>query len=334
MTTLVSPVTPVTPVAGWGRPGLGPADPADSADRGAVDRTLAFTAMGGTVSLRVTCAADRVSSADADLRAVAARIRAWADRLTRFDTASDLSVLNRDPWASAVPVGATLGAVLEQAMVLEQRTEGLVDVTLLDARLAAQDGGPSEPPSGHWWLERRGRHRSVSRQGRVTFDLDGVGKGWVADRALELLHAYPAAMVDADGDIALRVAHDTPWQVAIADPRDDTVDLAVLTVPRRWAGGRVGISTSGTSVHRWPGANGPRHHLIDPRTGRPAQTDVVQATVVAETALAAEALAKSAVISGSDEGLDLLERAGAQAEVLLLQSGDSIATLRTLDWMS
>ncbi|HQU01555.1 MAG TPA: FAD:protein FMN transferase, partial [Acetobacteraceae bacterium] len=63
-----------------------------------------------------------------------------------------------------------------------------------------------------------------------------------------------------------------------------TEHLAILTLaadrgPRSW-----GVATSGTSVHRWPTAFGETHHLIDPRTRRPASTDVVQATVVAGSA--------------------------------------------------
>ena len=141
-------------------------------------------------------------------------------------------------------------------------------------------------------------------------------------------------MVDADGDVALRVADGSSWQVAIADPRADGADLTVLRIPGRWGLRRSGISTSGTSVHRWEHVDGVRHHLIDPRTSRPAPTDVVQATVVAESALVAEALAKSAVILGSADGLDLLERAGAWAEVLLLESGEVISTMRSLDWLA
>jgi hypothetical protein len=48
----------------------------------------------------------------------------------------------------------------------------------------------------------------------------------------------------------------------------------------------------------------------------------------------AEALAKSAVILGSADGLDLLERAGAWAEVMLLESGEVISTMRSLDWLA
>ncbi len=55
--------------------------------------------------------------------------------------------------------------------------------------------------------------------------------------------------------------------------------------------------------------------------------------MVAESALVAEALAKSAVIRGSDAGLGLLERSGAWAAVLLLESGEVVATAATSAWL-
>ena len=183
-------------------------------------------------------------------------------------------------------------------------------------------------------MEGRGRDCTVRREGRVRFDLDGVAKGWFADRALALLGAYPAALVDADGDVALRVPAWSSWRVSVADPIDEATDLAVLSVPRARRGHPFGVATSGTSVHRWHVNGGPTHHLIDPHTGRPSETDVVQASVVAESALAAEALAKAAVIAGSEEGMHMLERSGAWAAVLLLEGGEVIASPQTMRWLA
>jgi thiamine biosynthesis lipoprotein len=219
-------------------------------------------------------------------------------------------------------------------MAVGERTEGLVDVTLLDARLAAEGGAVPHPGGGRWWLAGSGRHRIVGRDGRVSFDLDGVGKGWIADRALALCASYPSAMVDADGDVAIRVDPATPWEIAVADPRMRGVELAVLRVPTAACGRRLGIATSGTSVHRWRHRDGERHHIIDPRTGRSARTDIVQATVVAAGALEAEGWAKAAVILGSDDALDLLERSDARAAVLLLEDGEVVATTRSLEWLA
>jgi thiamine biosynthesis lipoprotein len=77
-------------------------------------------------------------------------------------------------------------------------------------------------------------------------------------------------------------------------------------------------------------AGSSNHHIIDPRTGLPAQTDVVQATVVAGSALRAEALAKAALIAGSANGLRLLERAGVRGAVLLTAEGEVLALPATL----
>ena len=299
-----------------------------------LERSLAFTAMGGLVRLHVACHQEQASRADRDLRLVAARIEAWARRLTRFEPDSDLCVLNRQPGAPHASVRPTLCAVLRRSQSVAERTEGIVDVGLLAARLAAETGDDPPPAPASWTLRAHARGGVVHREGTVRFDLDGVGKGWIADRALALLSGYPAALVDADGDIAVRTNAAQPWQLAVADPRHDDEDLATLVLEAGRKAGRLGVATSGTSVHRWQHDTGSRHHLIDPRTGRPAITDVVQATVIAESALAAESLAKAVVISGSEEGLDLAERGGSLAEVLLLDDGEVIVSPRTLEWLA
>jgi FAD:protein FMN transferase len=213
-------------------------------------------------------------------------------------------------------------------------TGGLVDVTRLGERLAAESGspGPAGTASHAWRLEAHGRRGAlVTRRPGTGFDLDGVAKGWLADRALRLLGRHPGAVVDADGDVAVRIAPGDLWEIGVADPRaaEDLLAIIVLAdTPGGPTRGRRtwGLATSGTSVHRF----GPdAHHLIDPRTGRPAATDVVQATVLASGAAVAEAYAKTAVILGAAAGLDFLDRAGVAAAILLLDDGRVLALPRT-----
>ena len=154
-----------------------------------------------------------------------------------------------------------------------------------------------------WRLRRKGRRQLVIRRGRVAFDLDGVAKGWMADRALRLLDGYPAAFVDADGDVAIRDSIGIGWQVGIEDPIRPGHDVAMVsTLPARGRGS-IGIATSGTTKHRWGADDAKRHHLIDPSTGRPSTSPIVQATVVASSAAEAEALAKVAVIRSPERAL-------------------------------
>lgn len=292
----------------------------------------AFAAMGGRVALRVAARPADGSRVGRDLRLVEGRVRAWAERITRFDQGSELAALNRHSSAASTLIGPSLGDLLGRSRLAATATDGLVDVALLGERLAAEHGGFVDRRPGRWWLEPAQRRLRVRREGEVSFDLDGVGKGWIADRALALLDRYPAAMVDADGDVALRASDGIDWAVAIADPRHST-DLALLAAPLTACGPRIGIATSGTSVHRWEHDHGWAHHLIDPRTGTSAETDVVQATVVADSALAAEAMAKAVVIAGSEAGLGLLDRAGIRAGILLLRDGELIGTPSAQAWL-
>ena len=291
--------------------------------------------MGGRLVLHLDADDERRDEAGAATAFVAERIGRWAARITRHSETSDLSVLNSD-LRDEVPLRPTLAAVLRAGRMITESTEGLADITLLDARLAAE--GLADEPNGRlshafdWSLVSRRRGSAVvRRQPGLRFDLDGVGKGWIADRALRLLSEWPSAIVDADGDLAIRCAPGKAWEVAVDDPRTPDTSLAVLRltathgVPGQW-----GVATSGTSIHRWIVNGGLSHHLIDPRTGRPAATDVVQATVIAGSALRAEGLAKAAVIAGSYEGLALLERARVRGAVILTDKGEAVALPQTL----
>jgi thiamine biosynthesis lipoprotein len=292
--------------------------------------------MGGQLRLSVACAPDERWRARRDLESLARRIQRWAGRLSRFESDSELCALNIQPEASVSVVGPTLGAVLSWATEARRRTGGTVDVTLLDARLAVEAGTSSTPPrsTASWSLHQQGHWRRalVTRAGRVRFDLDGIAKGWIADRALAHLDGYAAATVDADGDIAVSMDLRTGWTIAVDDPDRPGATLASIELARIGPG-TVGIATSGIDVHRW-GDNADRHHLIDPTTARPARTDLRQCTVVAVTAARAEVVAKAVVIRGSEAGAELIGRQGVLGAVLLHRSGEVTATDQALAWLA
>lgn len=296
-------------------------DPTDTI----VPASFTTSSMGGRLVIHLD-ASEREVEANRDSLRVAARIDRWASRLSRHRDDSDLALLNADP-ELRVAVGPTLAAALWAGITATEASEGFADITLLDARLRAEGIGNEAAVwrRGYWQLVpgRRGA-AIVEKAPGLHFDLGGVGKGWLADRALSWLTAWPSAVVDADGDLAIRCAPGGNWEIGVEDPRTSDSNLAVLRlgspvngIPTCW-----GVATSGTSIHRWRIGGAVSHHLIDPRTGRPAVTDVVQATVVAGSALRAEALAKAAVIAGSVEGFALLERARVRGAVLLMATGE------------
>jgi len=103
--------------------------------------------------------------------------------------------------------------------------------------------------------------------------------------------------VDAGGDIRVsEAAGGEPWPIGIQHPFDPARDLGVITLD----GGAVVTCTVGR--RQWQRDQQMMHHLIDPRTGQPSQSDLHTVTVLAPTAASAEAAAKVALILGSDRG--------------------------------
>jgi thiamine biosynthesis lipoprotein len=174
----------------------------------------------------------------------------------------------------------------------------------------------------------------VDRPASLRFDLDGVAKGWLADRALAIAPGQ-SAMIDADGDIAARFADGDSWIVGVADPREDPDGLlAVIHLGSPGSSGTLGLATSGTSIHRWDRSTGTVHHLIDPATWRSVPTDVVQATVLAESARLAEGFAKAAVIAGAADAFELASRPGIHGMLVLTAAGELRASDGLVRWLA
>lgn len=274
--------------------------------------------LGGRVGIHLRAATpDHLEVARAASRTLD-RMEAWAARLTRFDPRSELSRLNASP-TTTVAIGPTLGAVLDWARAAEAATDGVVDAALLDQRLAAEAGAAAPLPAHRRWSLMRGPRRTILERGAgLRFDLDGIAKGWLADRATCLLDGFAAVAIDADGDVAVRLDSGESLPLGVADPANPGMDLAIIQLrndtPVRQD---YGVATSGTTIHRWGTGQAARHHLIDPRTGGPASTDLVQATIVATSARLAEAFAKTAVIVGLDAAPRALRRPGILGGLLL-----------------
>jgi thiamine biosynthesis lipoprotein len=167
----------------------------------------------------------------------------------------------------------------------------------------------------------------ISLPTHTRLDLAGVAKGWTADRVADLLAPFGSCLVDAGGDLAARLApHDVePWPIAIADPLAPERDLDLVMLRNH------GIATSGTDFRRWTSGGQPRHHLIDPRTGEPSDTDVLTATVVAHSTCDADAHAKAALLLGASRGRNYLVRRRL-AGLIVRRDGVVVTTPRWSDF--
>ncbi len=272
---------------------------------------LDFRAMGSNMTL---ITASSRADAPARLAAVRGMIERFEERLSRFRESSELSRLNARP-GRPVRVSDELWDVLAAALDGTRRTDGLYDPTILEALERAgydrpfdgvrdrADPAPPSPQRAAWHEVRLdARARTVTLPAGVRLDFGGIGKAWTADRAAAALSAFGPCLVDAGGDIA---AMDAPagwpgWPIGVTDPRNPTGTLTVLAVADR------GVATSGIDVRHWRRGGEMCHHIIDPRTGRPAGSDLLSVTVVARDAGEANVHAVAALILGASDGLRYL----------------------------
>ncbi len=169
------------------------------------------------------------------------------------------------------------------------------------------------PAPGMRGLELRREDEAVRLAPGLRLDLGGVGKGLAADLLAGemLVMGASGVYVCLGGDIAVAgTPPDEGWDVPLLHPVTDIP----FASHRLDAGGLV-MST--VCMRRWQRSDGrTAHHLIDPRTGAPADTDVLAVAVAAMSAARAEALAKAALVAGATLGARLLEDAGVNAWIL------------------
>jgi thiamine biosynthesis lipoprotein len=134
--------------------------------------------------------------------------------------------------------------------------------------------------------------RTIERPPGQGLDSGGLVKGLLADLVADELAGHATLAVSCAGDVALGGTAAIAREVKVESPFDGgtlhTFSLAT-----------GGVATSGVGRRSWRDADGrPAHHLLDPATGRPAYTGIVQATALAPTALEAEVRAKAALLGG------------------------------------
>ncbi|MFF4659828.1 FAD:protein FMN transferase [Streptomyces sp. NPDC001381] len=168
-------------------------------------------------------------------------------------------------------------------------------------------GAEAERVSDGWF--------SMRYEGRL--DPTGIVKGWAAERAARLVAAVAGVngvSVNGGGDVQLLgvPGPERPWRVGVSDPLRPGGLAAVVSAA---GADELAVATSGTAER---GA-----HIVDPRTGRSAVTDLVAVTVVAPRLTWADCWATAAFAMGSREALAWLE-ALPDVEALLITAGDEV----------
>ncbi len=154
----------------------------------------------------------------------------------------------------------------------------------------------------------------------LQIDPGAIGKGFIADKAVEIYrrHRIKSAFISIGGNVSLLGAKPdgSPWRVGITDPDSPDSCIGYLSIENS------SVVTSG-DYEKYTTINGRRyHHIIDIRTGYPAESGLRSVTVVSEKSILADALATAAFILGLKEGRKLL--ASYRVEGLFIDSDRKI----------
>jgi thiamine biosynthesis lipoprotein len=274
-------------------------------------------------------------------RAVAAA-RAEIDRLdammTDWKPVSPLMDINHAAGVRPVRVPPELFFILKRSLQISELTGGAFDISFgaagrlwnwraPDPRIPAPDELRKALENVGWkhvFLDEKEGTAFLDRPG-IRIGLDAIGPGYAADLAMEKIRALGIrdAMIDMSGDVRVTGRQaGRPWRIGIRHPRNPEADLDTLTVTE------AGVATSG-DYGRFFVKDGKRYsHIIDPRTGYPA--DVCQSvTVVAPVLAFADALATALCVMGPGPGMALVEKLEG-VEALFVAADGTVTVSRGL----
>lgn len=226
-------------------------------------------------------------------------------------------------------VGEETASIIERALDIHNKTDGAFDITVLPLmELWGFTSGEYRVPETseiEAALERVGSEKlsvsgdEISLGGASGIDLGGIAKGYTSDRLIELFkeNGLTSACVSLGGNVqCLGSKPDaSAWRCGIVHPfkKDSGVYLGVIAVIDR------AVITSGAYERNFTDDSGVRyHHIIDPKTGYPAETGLASVTIVSESGILADALSTACYIMGLDGASAYWRNSKEQFDMVLM----------------
>ena len=282
-----------------------------------------------TVVSKTQKQADRqIGIAIGEIRRIEALISSWK-------ATSETSSINKNAGIAPVKISEELFSLIQRAIQISKLTDGAFDISYASMdQLWKYDGSMTQMPS------KEAIKKSVAKVGYTAIVLDpknstvflknkgmkigfgAIGKGFAADKAKKLLisNGVSGGIINASGDINSwgSKPNGSSWQVAITNPLNKNKAFAMLPI-------KDAVVTSG-NYEKYVTFNSRRYsHIIDPRSGYPAQ-GIISVTVFAPKAELADALATSVFVMGVQTGIDRINQLKAIECIIITDTGSIITS--------
>jgi thiamine biosynthesis lipoprotein len=263
------------------------------------------------------------------------------DLISRYEALFSVTIEGSDIWrinhanAEEVPVSPPTIDILNQSLYFSELSDGMFDVTIGQlTSLWNSSDDLSYIENALPALRETVDYRQIElfentvrlNNPQARIDLGGIAKGFIADRVAEFFieNGVESAIINLGGDIVtLGTAPESRlWRIAVREPFGSAEDrdfFGIINI------GMGAVVSSGIYERFFELDGVIYHHIIDPFTGFPANTDVVGATVVAENTITGDVLASIIVLIGSEKAEVLLNQAsGFIGAILILDNDDYI----------
>lgn len=241
---------------------------------------------------------------------------------------SDIAKINK---AGKTEVSKETAEYIQKALDVSKKSNGALDITVGELSQLWDIGGQNAKvpsPDEINSVLKNLDYKKVSVENNTVkigngqkLDLGALGKGIACDSAKDILNnsKLSGAVVSVGGSILLW--GDKPgggdWRVAVRDPRGEQSDsTGVLSL----SGGCV--STSGDYERVLESDGKKYHHILDPKTGYPADSGLMSVTIVSDSGLLSDALSTACFVLGKDEGMKLLK--GFNAEGIFITTDKKV----------
>ncbi len=276
----------------------------------------------------ITVVADSPQRAEEAIDAAFAEIERLETLLSFWTEDSEIAKINSSAGEGPVAVSPATLEIVERSIYISEKTGGAFDPTVgpvirlwdfrKQKRPTDEQIKEALPLVDYRTIEANSAKGTVYlKDDRMSFDTGGIAKGFAADRAAGVLkeHGIGGALVSIAGDIRVfgTRANGKPWRVGIQNPRPTGGDDELLGYVELYD---EGVSTSG-DYERFFMEDGRRyHHILDPKTGYPADRGSVSVTVIAPEAVLTDGLTTGIFVMGPEAGMKLLDSLGLEGLII------------------
>lgn len=248
------------------------------------------------------------------------RVQAIENKMSRYETGSEIDLINQNAGLEAVPISPDTYFVISKALEYAQKTDGafnpligeIVDIWGIGTENAkipsSEELNQYLPYIDYHQLElTQDPYTAKLTTDKAKLDLGAIAKGYAADEMRDVLleEGITSALLNLGGNVIVLGSKPKAdlWSIGVQDPlADDRGDIAGIIKAKD-----TSVVTSG-SYERFFEVDGTRyHHIMDPFTGAPAYNGVISSTIITPSSADADALSTSVYVLGKDLGLELLE---------------------------